>query len=309
MIPGDGSFIPYEPKAGEPTSKTNGRIFVLKFSSSSQRHLFWLQSKPQSSTGNPSWLSPRDRKIGEIVNILLQGEEVDVNAELATVRNNNQDNDDDEPMEDIEGHGDRNESGPGGAGGAGPGATGGDIREEGESAREGGADGARAAADAAVRNLLASLQGGTMSQPQSKAYPALNDLLPPSETVPMVQALDDERINNLLTHLPPAIIVLAQAGGADVTGEPSPDAVEAAKSAMTIGEKKALVARVLRSPQFSQSLASLTVAIREGGLPMISEALGVKVVNGGYMRRGGMPLGGSEAVEAFVEGVKKTVQE
>jgi 26S proteasome regulatory subunit N13 len=51
------------------------------------------------------------------------------------------------------------------------------------------------------------------------------------------------------------------------------------------------------------------VALRDGGLPTISEALGVKVKNGGFMRRGGMPLGGGEAVEAFLEGVKRGVQE
>jgi 26S proteasome regulatory subunit N13 len=38
-------------------------------------------------------------------------------------------------------------------------------------------------------------------------------------------------------------------------------------------------------------------------------ALQIKVANDGYMRRGGMPLGGGDAVEAFIEGVKKTVED
>lgn len=148
MVPTDGQFVPYTSKE-QPSAKTNGRIFVLKFESSSARHFFWLQSKPQARDGDPSWFSPRDKKIGEIVHALLQGEEVDVTRDLANMRSggdqgDGDDDDDDETMEDVEGHGDRNEPRTGGGGGAGPGATGGDVREEGEDAREGGADGARA---------------------------------------------------------------------------------------------------------------------------------------------------------------------
>jgi hypothetical protein len=144
MVPTDGSFVPYENKA-EPTAKTNGRIWVLKFASSSQRHLFWMQSKPQSTSGDPSWFSPRDLKIGEIVHNILQGEEVDVKQELEQVGggNSRRDDDDDATMEDVEGRRDHHDHARG-SGGAGPDATGGDIREEGEESREGGADGARA---------------------------------------------------------------------------------------------------------------------------------------------------------------------
>jgi len=143
MVPTDGRFVPYTNE--NPSAKTNGRIFVLKFSSSSLRHLFWLQSKPQARNGDPSWLSPRDRKIGEIVDALLQGEDVDISQELASVINtDDRDDDDDETMEDVEGTRGRHDHSRGGGGGAGPDATGGDVREEGQSAREGGADGARA---------------------------------------------------------------------------------------------------------------------------------------------------------------------
>lgn len=149
MVPTDGYFVPYESNLkATPGAKTNGRVFVLKFRSSSQRHMFWLQSKPQGRNGDPSWFSPRDLKIGQIVDALLQGDEVNVQQELGTVVNTDNDerrggDDNDESMEDVDGHGGQNDS-QGGTGGAGAGATGGDVREEGEGAREGGSDGARA---------------------------------------------------------------------------------------------------------------------------------------------------------------------
>lgn len=42
---------------------------------------------------------------------------------------------------------------------------------------------------------------------------------------------------------------------------------------------------------------------------MIGEALGLKVANGGLMRGGTVPMGGGEAVEGFVEGVRKKVED
>lgn len=145
MVPSDGSFVPYKPDTAQrPGSKTNGRIFVLKFESTPQRHLFWMQSKPQSRSGDPSWFSPRDRKIGDIVDRLLQGQEVNVIRELSQVGPSDRDEDDDHVMEDVGDSRDEHDHPSGGAGGAGADATGGDIRQEGESSREGGADGARA---------------------------------------------------------------------------------------------------------------------------------------------------------------------
>jgi 26S proteasome regulatory subunit N13 len=163
-----------------------------------------------------------------------------------------------------------------------------------------------------VRNFLDSLKGSSQAvtnQGEGKLYPLLSDLLTPSTTVPMAQTATEEQIDNLLDFLPPAVVVLSQQGDhGDSTAEPTADAIEAAKAAMSLGQKKALIEKVLRSPQFHQSLTSLTMALRDGGLPTVADALSIKVENGGYMRGSQMPLGGGEAVEAFVEGVKKTVQ-
>jgi 26S proteasome regulatory subunit N13 len=149
VFPGDAQFVPYDPRKYDSSApKINGRVFAFKFSSSPERHLFWLQSKPQAQSGDASWFSPRDLKIGDIVNRLLQGEEVNVTGELAAVQNNRDDSrrdgDDDETMDDVEGHADPSSHHGGGTGGAGMDATGGDPRQEGEGSREGGADGARA---------------------------------------------------------------------------------------------------------------------------------------------------------------------
>ena len=168
-----------------------------------------------------------------------------------------------------------------------------------------------------MRNFLASLKdqsgltGGQRQGGAEKPYPYLNHLLPTSITVPMIDGAPVEFADALISFLPPAVIVLAGSSpdAYDGKSEPSAAAVEAAKASLSLEAKRSLLKKVLRSPQFSQALGSLTMALRDGGLPSIAEALGVKVENGGYIPGGGMPLGVGHAVEAFVDGVKKTVQE
>lgn len=110
--------------------------------------------------------------------------------------------------------------------------------------------------------------------------------------------MSESRADQLLEYLPPGISSLAR------DGDDERDNLQP----LSFAEKKDLLRRVLRSPQFSQSLASLTIALRDGGLPSVSEALDIPVQNGGYMRRGGVPLGGAEAVKAFLDGAKEAAR-
>ncbi|KAL5114825.1 hypothetical protein ACEQ8H_007318 [Pleosporales sp. CAS-2024a] len=323
MIPGDGAFVPYTGAESVENSEnvespTDGRIFALKFNSSSQRYLFWLQSKTQHPRGDASWFSERDLKIGQIVDLLLNGEEIDVQAELANVDNSAPGGDDDETMEDIEGTdhaSSRNRHGS--TGGAGPGATGGDIREEGSESREGGADGGRAAAPTSdvssiVQNFVNSLGGnlgGSSQQPASgQPFTTLLDLLWPSHTISTVDKASPELIDALCAQLPTTPFLLeAEVEDIDEIDANSETAQTVVQS-MDRSEKIQVLKRILRAPQLRAALGSLTEALKTGALPTIAQGLKIDVEHGGYMRGGAMPLGGGDAVKAFLDGVKKTVE-
>lgn len=116
-------------------------------------------------------------------------------------------------------------------------------------------------------------------------------------------------IDAMCAHLPASLFLLSQESAASFsTAEPSQETTRAAIEAMATEQKRELLARVLRSPQLNQSLGSLTFALRDGGLPMVAGALGVEVEHGGTVRGGTMPLGGGHAVEAFLEGIKRSVE-
>ncbi|KAK3720379.1 hypothetical protein LTR37_003790 [Vermiconidia calcicola] len=328
-IPGDATFTPLVKEAGaeDVRSPTNGRVFALKFSSSGEKQYFWMQSKSQHKDGDASWFSQRDQRLGQIVDLLLSGEDVNVESELEEIRRHARDDPDDggsganedTDMMDLDRQG---------SGGAGADATGGDPREEGEASREGGADGGRAAApsssehpqdaSALVQNFLNSLGGSSSQQQQQrqgqqridKPFTTLPDLLTTNTTVSYIDSASPQQLDTLCALLPPDLFLLDQESASSTEAtNPSPAAAQAAIEALSTEQKKDILKRVLRSPQLHQSLGSLTVALRDGGLPMIGEALGLKVENGGLIRGGSMPLGGGDAVEAFLNGVKKTVEE
>ena len=147
-------------------------------------------------------------------------------------------------------------------------------------------------------------------QQGDKPYPYLTHLLNTSVTVPVVEAASEEYLNGLIALLPPTIVALAYDlnldSSAEEEQEPSP---EVALARLNMDQKRTLLKKVFRSPQLHQALGSLTMALRDGGLPSVAEALGIKVENGGYMRGGAMPVGGGEALEVFLNGVKMTVRE
>lgn len=115
-------------------------------------------------------------------------------------------------------------------------------------------------------------------------------------------------IDNLLSFLPPTLLLLAQGNAEAAEADTDPELAQAALISLDLSQKKDILRRVLRSPQFMQSLASLTIALRDGGLPSISDGLQIPVANGGFMRRGGLPLADGEAIEAFLDGVRQHVK-
>ncbi|TGZ82181.1 hypothetical protein EX30DRAFT_340068 [Ascodesmis nigricans] len=238
IIPSDARFLPYE-------GNTTGRIFVLKFSSSSARHFFWLQSKAQHESDAGFW-SERDLEWGRRIDTILQG---DGDEEMG-----------DAPVQSAE------------------------IEQEGEESRRGGEDGGRAQTqpqgDMDLAALIRSIQvPGGQQQQQTLPPISLHDLLSTSSTLPTVDDLDEPAIIELAKNLPEGLFP----DGSDITA------------------KRRIMKRVIQSPQFAQSLVSLTTAIREGGIAGVAESLRVPIdLN--------EARSGADLVEVFVKGVKKQAE-
>jgi len=162
-----------------------------------------------------------------------------------------------------------------------------------------------------IQNFLNSLKSGpagSSAGASQKVFTTLSDLLTSDTTIPVIDSATPSFIDSLLSSLPLAIILLSTRND-DLTGvEITPPAAEEALKTLSLVQKKSILKRVLRTPQLHQSLGSLTVALRDGGLPTVAEALKIDVENGGFIRGGEMPLGGGDAVEAFLRGVERTVK-
>lgn len=161
-----------------------------------------------------------------------------------------------------------------------------------------------------MQNFLKSMQGtesleGRISQTSNVAAITLLDLLLPSTTVPIIEAADESFLDNLLSRLPPEILNSPQNNNPRFLTEAGPDTQA---EALSFNQKKVILEKVLRSPQFSQSVIALTGALRDGGLPAISDALDIPVENGGYTQTGGLAMGGNDATGAFMKGIKTYVE-
>lgn len=119
----------------------------------------------------------------------------------------------------------------------------------------------------------------------------------------MIDEADEAFIDNLLAReLPSTLIALEMEPDVSDVQELDEETADAVVMSLELEKKKSIVKKVLRSPQFTQSLVSLTGALRDGGLPMVSQSMGIDVTNGGYS--GTMPLEGGDALEAFLDGAK-----
>lgn len=168
-------------------------------------------------------------------------------------------------------------------------------------------------ASIAVENFLRSMQGNQAIDTQSITalagqFTTLPDLLPVSTTIPLIDNADEAYVHTLLSHLPPTLLLLNQEADDDLFTDSPHETTTAALAALSLDQKKEILRKVLRSPQFSQSLSSLTIALRDGGLPSISDALGIPIENGGFIINSRVPLGGGDAVKAFLDGVKVSTE-
>lgn len=171
-------------------------------------------------------------------------------------------------------------------------------------------------ANDAVQNFLRSLggqgaeTGASSGGYQQKLFTTLPDLLTPEACIATLSNASPRYLDTLLSYLPPQLLTLSQSAD-DLSdfSSATDETAQASIEALSVVQKKDLLSRVFRSPQLYQSLGSLTSALRDGGLPMVAQAVEVKVENGGLVRGGNVPLGDGAAVEAFLEGVKRTVQD
>lgn len=155
---------------------------------------------------------------------------------------------------------------------------------------------------------LKSANGGSGQQQGGGDFTTLLDLLWPNTTGPVIENASDELIDALCAQLPTTPFLL-EAEVEDVDQiDPNGETAQMVVQTLDQDSKREVLKRIIRAPQLRAALGSLTEALRSGALPTVAQALNIDVEHGGYMRGGAMPLGGGDAVKAFLEGVKRTVE-
>lgn len=155
-----------------------------------------------------------------------------------------------------------------------------------------------------------SLKGGnTSSGSQSRGeFATLLDLLWPTHTLPTIDKAPDSVIDALCAQLPTTpFLIEAEVEDIDEI-DPNSETAQMVMQTLDQEQKREVLKNILRAPQLRGALGSLTEALETGALPTVSQALKIDVANGGFMRGGGMPVGGENAIKVFLEGVKTTVE-
>ena len=161
--------------------------------------------------------------------------------------------------------------------------------------------------DAVVQSIVDSFRG--VGPTTSGSSNSLNTLCSPKSAEATINDGSVSLVDKLCAELPQKLFQIPQADPG--SGEPyrtSDDGVQPGLASLTLEQKKAILKRVVTSPQYQQGVASLNAALREGALPNVSQALGISVKNGGRLP-GGFPMSGGQAIQAFVEGLKQAAIE
>ena len=134
----------------------------------------------------------------------------------------------------------------------------------------------------------------------------LASLLSPANTLPFIaEACDIQSFDRLLSLLPRQITgrVLRHEESANLETSTS---IESNFQHLNHGQKQIILQKVLRSPQLCQSLDSLTLALRCGGLAALSEALGFEV-DGISKLNSNKESRQTSAIDIFVDGVRRSI--
>lgn len=163
---------------------------------------------------------------------------------------------------------------------------------------------------AILSNFLTSL--GTQrvedNNEEIKPFPSLIELLSPSNTIPFItQACDESLTDRLLLLLPTDISLLMLNGNQSFRlGERILH--ESNIQHLSKELKQDILLRVLRSPQLCQSLDSLSIALRGGGLLPMSDALDISLnidMASEIVKRDTASL---SPIQIFLNGIKSSIK-